>query len=267
MRGALRTVQRRAAIAPPLKWAGGKRWLLAHLERLWEPEAHRRLVEPFMGGLAVALGLGPEHALLNDANPHVVNFYRQLRDGLKISLKMSNDEETYYALRNRFNALAREGQAFTADGAQLFYYLNRTGFNGLCRFNKRGEFNVPMGRYATIDYEDSASLKRYSGVLDGWEFADADFEHLDLESNDFVYADPPYDDAFTGYNRGGFAWADQERLATWLADHDGPVVASNHATDRIKGLYRHLGFAIHQLDAPRRISCTGDRTEIGRAHV
>ena len=71
-------------LRPPLKWAGGKRWQIPHLRPLWEPHAHRRLVEPFCGGLAVALGLNPATALLNDANPHLVNFYRWLQRGLRI---------------------------------------------------------------------------------------------------------------------------------------------------------------------------------------
>ncbi|MEO6667298.1 MAG: DNA adenine methylase, partial [Nitrospiria bacterium] len=84
MRTTLVGVQRRVPIAPPLKWAGGKRWLLPVLARLWGGHEHRRLAEPFMGGLGVALGLGPMRALLNDSNPHVVNFYRQLRSGLDV---------------------------------------------------------------------------------------------------------------------------------------------------------------------------------------
>lgn len=254
-------VQRRVPISPPLKWAGGKRWLLPVLERLWSGHEHRRLVEPFMGGLGVALGLGPMRALLNDSNPHVVNFYRQLLTGLEVTIQFRNDEATYYAARDRFNGLIRAGRAATPEGAQLFYYLNRTGFNGLCRFNSRGFFNVPMGRYSTIDYEDGQSFERYKAALTGWEFCDpSDFESIPIQTTDYLYADPPYDDAFTGYDKGGFAWKDQERLASWLAQHEGPVVASNHATDRIVNLYREHGFVIHLLEAPRRISCTGDRT-------
>ena len=77
---------------------------------------------------------------------------------------------------------------------------------------------------------------------------------------DFVYADPPYDVPFTGYAKAGFSWADQERAACWLAKHSGPVVLVNQATDRILRLYRSLGFTLRFLTAPRRISCTGDRT-------
>src|SRR6266704_2418709 len=80
------------AIRPPLKWAGGKRWQVAHIRPFWEPHSHRRLVEPFCGGLAVTLGLLPERALLNDINPHVISFYTWLRRGLNISIEMSNNE-------------------------------------------------------------------------------------------------------------------------------------------------------------------------------
>ena len=69
-------------VRPPLKWAGGKRWQVQHLERYWKPEKHRRLVEPFAGGLAVALGLLPRRALLNDINPHLIHFYEWLKKGL-----------------------------------------------------------------------------------------------------------------------------------------------------------------------------------------
>jgi DNA adenine methylase len=68
-------------LKPPLKWAGGKRWLASRLRSLWEPHRHRRLVEPFWGGLAVTLSLAPARALLNDINPHLINFYRWLRQG------------------------------------------------------------------------------------------------------------------------------------------------------------------------------------------
>ena len=115
---------------PPLKWAGGKRWQVPHLRLLWTEHQHRRLVEPFCGGLAVTLGLMPGHALLNDINPHVLNFYRWLKRGLRTSLVMTNNERRYYAYRDRFNQLLIEGEGESARAAALFYYLNRTGYNG-----------------------------------------------------------------------------------------------------------------------------------------
>jgi DNA adenine methylase len=245
-------------LRPPLKWAGGKRWLVPHARRVWQGHEHRRLVEPFCGGLAVALGLQPRRALLNDVNPHLVSFYRQLASGLTISLPMANVSETYYAYRQIFNALLAAGRGHTAEAASLFYYLNRTGFNGLCRFNSRGEFNVPFGRYARIAYV--RDFTKYRRVFAGWELMSADFETLTLRPDDLVYADPPYDVPFTQYARGRFSWDDQVRAAEWLARHNGPVVLSNQATPRVVALYRKLGYALRFLHAPRRISCTGDRT-------
>jgi len=245
-------------VRPPLKWAGGKRWQLPYVVPHWLAHRHRRLVEPFCGGLAVALGLQPDRALLNDANPHVINFYRWLARGFVIDLPMENDERAFYAHRDRFNALLRAGQAGSADAAALFYYLNRTGYNGLCRFNRSGEFNVPFGQYRRIGYvrDFAAYRERFSG----WTFTTGDFGAVQLASSDFVYADPPYDVEFTHYAQGGFPWADQERTAEWLAKHPGPVVLVNQATPRVERLYRSLGYELRFLVAPRRINCNGDRT-------
>ena len=247
------------ALSPPLKWAGGKRWQLPELRKFWDRENHRRLVEPFCGGLAVALGLQPEQALLNDANPHLINFYEWLKRGLKISIEMANDVTMFYQHRDRFNQLLRARKNKTREAASLFYYLNRTGYNGLCRFNRSGEFNVPFGRYANINYR--RSFADYRPKFETWEFSHATFDQIQLRPDDFVYADPPYDVVFTQYSKGGFSWDDQVRAAEWLAKHRGPVVLSNQATPRIMKLYRALGYQLIKLKAPRRISCTGDRSE------
>jgi len=251
-------VNARGELAPVLKWAGGKRWLLPHLEPLWAPYRDRRLLEPFCGGLAVALGLRPARALLNDINPHSVNFYRWLQRGLTIDAPMENNEALYYAHRQAFNDLIRAGKADAREAAGLFYFLNRTGFNGLCRFNRKGEFNVPFGRYSSIRY--LRDFTPYRDVLTPWELTCVDFEALPVAADDFVYADPPYDVQFVDYAKDGFSWDDQVRLAHWLARHPGPVVASNQATARVLELYGDLGFELRLLDAPRYISCTGDRS-------
>jgi DNA adenine methylase len=246
------------ALRPPLKWAGGKRWQVPHIRPLWEPHSRRRLVEPFCGGLAVTLGLMPRRALLNDANPHLINFYRWLQRGLSVDIEMRNQERAYYRARARFNALLSEGKGDTGEAAMLFYYLNRTGYNGLCRFNSRGQFNVPFGRSRRIAYVRDFSP--YRERFADWSVSSGDAEAVPLERGDFVYADPPYDVEFTQYSSGGFSWDDQERAAAWLSKHRGPVVLVNQRTDRVETLYRKLGFTVRFLDGPRRISCTGDRT-------
>ena len=246
------------SVRPPLKWAGGKRWQLEHLQPYWDKHNNRRLVEPFCGGLAVTTGLMPQRALLNDINPHVINFYDWLKRGLRVSFKMENEAAAYYRSRDRFNELLESGQMKASEAAALFYYLNRTGYNGLCRFNAHGLFNVPFGKYRTINYRiDFTDLR---SVFANWTFTNIDFEKIPLADEDFVYADPPYDVEFTNYSAGGFGWKEQERAAEWLSKHKGPVILSNQATPRIVRLYRSLKFTLKFVNAPRRISCTGDRT-------
>src|SRR5947207_11118514 len=86
-------------LPPPLKWAGGKRWQLPYLRKYWQRESHRRLVEPFCGGLAVSLGLVPKRAVLNDINPHLINFYSWLQRGLRITIEMKYDAALFYRHR------------------------------------------------------------------------------------------------------------------------------------------------------------------------
>jgi DNA adenine methylase len=245
------------SLNPPLKWAGGKRWLVPHIEPLWHRHQKRRYVEPFCGGLAVALGLQPESALLNDLNPHLINFYQQVGRGLSITIEARYNRDLFYDHRDRLNQLIKNGRARTKEAAQLFYYLNRTCFNGLCRFNRSGEFNVPFGRYKVVNYV--GDFRTYGKLFRRWSFTNHDLAKLPIENGDFIYADPPYDVEFTTYSAGGFSWDDQVRTAELLAKHRGPVLLSNQATARIVKLYRRLKFDLKFLDAPRRISCNGNR--------
>lgn len=247
-----------STIKPPLKWAGGKRWLPPYLLPIWRRFQDYRFVEPFCGGLAVTLSFLPKKALLNDINPHLINFYNWLKKGLRTSLSMKNDEEYYYIQRDKFNSLVRKNKYDTEEAASLFYYLNRTGYNGLCRFNNSGEFNVPFGRYKSINYKDD--FYRFKDIFNNWTFTCTDFENVPINKNDFIYADPPYDVEFTKYAKENFSWSDQVRLVKWLAKFKCPVVITNQATDRIIKLYKEYDFELSFLNAPRLISCTGDRS-------
>ena len=228
------------------------------LRQIWTPYQNQRLVEPFCGGLAVAVGLKPSSALLNDINPHPVNFYRWLQKGLRIRISMRNERELYYRHRAEFNRLVTGRWLESRKAAEIFYFLNRTGYNGLCRFNRQGLFNVPFGKHRTTGFK--RDLTHYSERLSRWQFENLDFGALVLDDRDFIYADPPYDVDFRQYFADGFEWSEQVRLAEALSKHRGPVVISNQASERITKLYRKLGFRLHYLDAPRSISRTGDRT-------
>ena len=244
-------------LTPPLKWAGGKRWLAPTIEKIWCDRQYQRLVEPFVGGMAISLGLMPSKALLNDTNPHLINFYRWLQKGLKIEIELKNEADYYYQCRSRFNSLIREDLANRKEAAELFYFLNKQGFNGLCRFNNKGEYNVPFGRYKRINAKQE--LTDYASNIKDWNFTCGDFSEIAIESGDLIYADPPYDVEFTKYSQKDFVWSDQVRLARWLSSLPVTVVASNQATERIIDLYEELGFELEFLDAPRKIACNGDR--------
>src|SRR5262249_42020069 len=170
-------------------------------------------------------------ALLNDINPHLINFYAGLKRGLRVDIRLEHNATVFYTYRAQFNALLRQGQENTREAASLFYYLNRTGYNGLCRFNRRGEFNVPFGRYKRINY--TKDFTEFRAAFAEWQFRLGDFEDLPITAADFIYADPPYDVEFTKYAKTGFNWDDQVRTATWLSVHKGPVVLVNQATERI----------------------------------
>lgn len=245
-------------LKPPLKWAGGKRWLIPYLFPIWKQYLNCRLVEPFCGGLAVTLAFMPKTAILNDINPQLMNFYNWLKKGLSTSINMQNDEDKYYLKREKFNGLIRKNRFNTEEAAVLFYYLNRTGYNGLCRFNNSGEFNVPFGKHKIINYTNN--FYKYKDVFANWTFTCGDFESIPINKNDFIYADPPYDVEFTKYSKENFSWDDQIRLTKWLSKFKCPTVISNQATDRIIKLYKEYGFKLSFLDAPRFISCNGDRT-------
>jgi len=134
------------------------------------------------------LGLMPKKALLSDINPHVINFYRWLKKGLVIEMPMEKDKMPYYKYRERFNHLISKDMSDTKEAAELFYYLNRTSYNGLCRFNKQGGYNVPFGKHAQINY--TRDFLQYAKIFAEWEFTSGDFVSGLLDPEDFVYADP-----------------------------------------------------------------------------
>jgi DNA adenine methylase len=245
-------------LRPALKWAGGKRWLVPRLRKLYAPYRNYRLVEPFVGGMGVALALSPARAYLSDINPHLINFYQWAQQGLTLDeIDAQNDRAIFDRNRIRFNELIAQGQANSRTAAALFYYLNRTAFNGLCRFNSKGFFNVPFGKYKTIGY--ISDFTSYQKVLSQWTITAGDFTSIEITDSDFLYVDPPYDAEFTKYAKEDFSFKDQERLVTWLSSLSCPIVASNQATERMIALYEAAGFDIEQIEAPRRIACNGDR--------
>lgn len=260
-------------LEPFLRWAGGKRkhkWLFEAITKVFNPHKHR-LVEPFVGGAAIALGVEPKWALLNDANPYLINLYSHVKTnfsgwGIDPNLRGYTSEAAYYRLRDRFNELRKIApyKEVQTELAELFYYLNRTGYNGLCRFNNSGGYNNPYGKLRKPKFDHD--FKAYQSKFQDWVFTCMDFEAMQVFPNDVVVADPPYDVSEGkddhDYVAGGFSWADQVRLADWLTCANVPVFSCNLATDRIVSLYTERGFDVQFVDAPRAIACNGDREKV-----
>jgi len=239
----------RSDLKPILKWAGGKRQLLpqilAHL-----PARIGTYFEPFVGGGAVFFALAAEkrfeRAVLSDQNPDLIEVYRAVQtdvDSVIERLKQhqaNHSEEEYYRVRE-----ARpRGRA--ARAARILY-LNRTGFNGLYRVNRSGEFNVPFGRYKNPKIVDEARLRAASRALAEVELSVADFESacVAASARDAVYLDPPYlpvsaSANFAHYHSAPFGIAEHSRLARTfaaLAKRGVAVVLSNSDTADTRRLF------------------------------
>jgi DNA adenine methylase len=206
---------------PFVKWVGGKR-SLAPTIATYAPRRFTRYVEPFLGGGAMALALGLEGMLLNDANSELINAFTVIQDSLVAlceeltHLREQHSEAFYYTVR------ARRFESLTAvEQAARFIYLNKTGFNGLYRVNRRGEFNVPFGRHANPGVFEAAMLRHISDVVGGSQLHNLHyltFLERHVQPGDLVYLDPPYIPVsqysdFKRYTPDQFREADQIRLA------------------------------------------------------
>lgn len=254
---------------PVLKWAGGKRQLLepilSFVERAF-PDRIEKYYEPFAGGAAVffaLVGRGKfERARLSDMNADLIRVYRALRDDLPAVIaeleklrERGHSEEVYYDVRaSRFRKEA-------ARAAQLIY-LNRTGYNGLYRVNRSGEFNVPFGRYKKPKILDAVRLEAAAKALQGVELEVEDFEHAckSAKRGDFVYFDPPYlpvskTSNFAAYHALAFTLTEHERLAkTFARLTKGGVssLLSNSDTPETRELYS--AFKTKTVHATRAIN-------------
>ena len=246
-----------------LKWAGGTYSIVDQINRHLPPA--KKLIEPFVGAGSVFLNTNYSRYILNDINADLINLYQRLqhrpdeliRDAASLFTERNNSETYYYALREEFNTTADLHRK-----AMLFLYLNRHGYNGLCRYSLNGKFNVPFGRYK----------KPYFPQQEMWIFAEkserAIFTCLPFErifgrarSGSVIYCDPPYmplskTASFTSYSAQAFDESAQRKLALLAkkaAYQRGiPVVVSNHDLPCVRELYE--GARMHRLAVKRSIS-------------
>jgi DNA adenine methylase len=246
---------------PFLKWAGGKRRLVATLLR-YMPRAWGAYHEPCLGGGALFFAIRGRFAgkaYLSDVNTDLICAYQAVRDKphrlLEALEALPVCEERYVKLASmdpdHMDPLAR--------GARTIY-LNRCGFNGLWRVNLSGRFNVPWGKYRAPLAPVPALVEQAHRALQGAvvKVQDVALSLEKAQAGDLVYLDPPYHQTFAGYAAGGFGERDQQRLAQAAraaADRGVLVMASNSATPLIRQLY--AGWRQVRVKAPRSISCKG----------
>ena len=258
---------------PVLKWAGGKTQLLDRLESR-VPEEYNRYYEPFIGGGALLLDLGPEREIINDCNMQLLNVYRQIRDGVEdlISLVHEFDavpctKERYYEMRDKYNGKI-SGNVHDIECAALTIWINKHCFNGLYRVNKKGSFNVPWNNKQSGDSISEENLREISDYLRNNDITilEGDFEAgcEGVGAGDFVYFDSPYvpesDTAnFTDYTKTGFEYDDHVRLSRLfrkLSDRGAMVMLSNNNVPLVHELY--AGFNIYETDVARMINRNPD---------
>ncbi|MHB8576672.1 MAG: DNA adenine methylase [Dehalococcoidia bacterium] len=249
---------------PVVKWVGGKRMLWGQLLRL-VPREFGTYFEPFLGGGAVFLALAPGCAVLSDANRDLIDLYHALRDDTAdVMAELDQlqpyvlDAERYYAVRS-FNPT----ELPPAVRAARFIYLNKTCYNGLYRVNRKGQFNVPFGRYhGPPQLYDRANLERVAKLLRAADLRCEDFEDTLASAGrgDFAYLDPPYVPLtatanFTRYTKGDFGVADQRRLAEVIHDLDRrgcKVLLSNSNAPLVRELYGR--YQIDVVQASRNVN-------------
>ncbi|MEM2100328.1 MAG: DNA adenine methylase [Thermoproteota archaeon] len=264
---------------PFVKWAGGKGQLLQDFEKYFPPE-FGTYYEPFLGGGAVFFHLLSKKrirkAVISDLNKDLINCYVAIRDHIDELLQQlrrlqrhAKDKDFYYnKARKRFNEInLNTGLEGNIEKAALLIYLNKTCYNGLYRVNKKGEFNVPWGRYKNPNIYDEENLLAINRVLRLKDIVISCDDYQQVVKNagkgDFIYLDPPYQPIsptanFTEYTSESFTIADQQRLAEvfrQLSSRGCMVMLSN--SPKVYDLYN--GYTIVKVNATRAISCVGSR--------
>ncbi|BAZ43763.1 DNA adenine methylase [Chondrocystis sp. NIES-4102] len=264
---------------PFLKWAGGKRQLLAAIKQ-YIPQRFTQYYEPFVGAGAVLFFLQPKNSLINDTNSELINCYRVIKDHPQELINLCQQhqhnhcKEYYYSLRQQ-DRQANFKDKNPIERAARIIYLNKTCFNGLYRVNSRGEFNVPLGNYSNPIIVEPAVIKSVSLYLNQGDITitNGDFASAVAKANQgaFIYFDPPYHpisetSSFTGYSVNGFGEEEQIRLKAvcdQLNERGCQVLISNSCSSLIKELYCDPHYEMVEVKANRAINAvTSKRARI-----
>jgi len=225
-------------LKPLVKWSGGKSDEIKQFES-YIPTEYETYLEPFIGGGSLFFNLSPKKAVISDVHKELIDFYNSICKGhsddiYKFMESHQNDEETYYNVRDKM-VINNE-----LDNAKRFYYLRKTCFRGMLRYNKDGKFNIPYGKYKTVNYSELLN-KEYESVLSRTEILNKSFEYI-FENynneNNFMFLDPPYDSEFTDYGYCQFGKEEQKKLARYFKETKIKCLMIIGKTTFIEELYK-----------------------------
>jgi DNA adenine methylase len=254
-------------LTPLIKWSGGKSDEIKMFDKYF-PDSYNLYIEPFIGGGSVYFYLNPDNAVINDIHKELIDLYQSIGEGESDKIyefmeNNPNDEETYYKIRDEMIINDK------LDSAKRFYYQRKTCFRGMLRYNKNGKFNIPFGRYKTINYKDLKN-KDYELLLNKTQILNKDFNYIFENYNDennFMFLDPPYDSEFTDYGYCQFGKKEQEELATLFKDTKIKCLMIIGKTKFIQDLYKD--YIIDEYDKKYKFKLYDNRIgdEINSKHL
>lgn len=256
-------------LSSPFQWAGGKGKVLHHLLPVLHEHRQDGFCEPFVGACNVSLNFDAGYYIWNDLNKDLIRTYELLVRSPKLYKEVceyffQKGFDEYYELRDTFNELTLEGNASDMTRVALFQYLNKHGFNGLCRYNKSGKFNVPVGtstkpKQVPVEQIENFFSRFANAIISTSCFGFEEvFERTDNCDSLLIYNDPPYVSLTSDFNYTGegFTWDQQVLLKQLSRQSKHTAIISNHWTPLTEQLYNDAD-EIHVFDVQRTISCKG----------
>jgi DNA adenine methylase len=254
-------------LKPFIKWNGGKSDEIKLFEKYF-PTQFTRYIEPFVGGGSVYFYLNHDNSVISDVHTELIDLYKSLGNGNggeidKFMKTTPNDEATYYKIRDEME-INNE-----LENAQRFYYQRKTCFRGMLRYNKNGRFNIPYGKYKTMNFKDLTN-KAYEDLLSKTEILNKGFEHIfDLynDEDNFMFLDPPYDSEFTDYGYCQFGKKEHQQLADLFKTTKNKCLLIIGKTPFIEELYQ--GYIVGEYDKKYKFKFYNNRvgTEINTKHL
>jgi DNA adenine methylase len=260
-------IQTKSNLAPLIKWSGGKsdeiKTFYKHI-----PSSYNKYIEPFIGGGSLFFYLNPNNAIITDVHTELIDLYQSIKEGkseeiYKFMELNQNTEENYYKIRDTMainNSL---------DSAKRFYYQRKTCFRGMLRYNKNNKFNIPFGKYKTINYSDLLN-KKYEELLSRTEIIKTSFEYAFdnyNDNNNFMFLDPPYDSEFTDYGYCKFGKDEHIKLAKYFKETKIKCLLIIGKTKFIEELYKD--YIVEEYEKQYKFKLYGGRVgdEINTKHL